>query len=124
MRAKAQIEEVKGKLVADFEGVDNLKAAIDHYTQGDKTKIAVLDQLVMVDYANAVRLLKAAVPEPNQAEFGNGPSQRSTTGDAPQGLTWSKCEEVRKTNYKLYSSREFQLAMHREASNNPNFMKS
>jgi hypothetical protein len=40
------------------------------------------------------------------------------------GLTWSKCEEIRKKNPTLYKSKKFQLLMHQTAGENPNFINT
>lgn len=116
-------QEVFGKLTSTFGSLDAARSAIAAYAGGNTTKLTALDALLVADFDNAVTLIRTKA---DGASFSDSvtSTRRVTSPSSPSGLTWSKCEQVRKENPKLYRSREFQVEMHNASSFNPNFMRS
>jgi hypothetical protein len=124
-QAQARKEEIKTKLATTFGDLGKAVETIKKYTAGDNNKTVVLDQLLMVDFDAAVKLLQATNSAEKDTNF-SAPiaSKRTTPPPSPTGLTWSACEKIRKENPKMYRSREFQLLMHRASQSNPTFMNT
>lgn len=120
----ATVQAIQTKLVADLGGLEKAKEAITNYTKGDKTKESLLDQLVLADYTAALQIIKGATQPNNDGTNFGTETQRQTTPISTTGLTWKKCEEVRKKDPKLYNSPKFQRAMHEAAAQNKDFMNS
>ena len=116
-------KEIQAKLMESLEGAENLTTAIKSYANGDKTKLALLDQMVVVDYDNAVKMLKEAAGD--KISFDSGVERKRTApAPVPSGLTWSKCQAIKTADPKLYRSVEFQNKMHEMAAMNPKFMST
>ncbi len=114
--------EIQGKLIEEFGDKAALAKAIATYAGDDKSKLALLDQMVVTDYSNAVQLLKST---DGNVSFGQDiVSTRRVEQDIPRGLTWSKCRQIKKDNPKLYNSPDFQAEMHRAGALNSNFLNT
>ena len=119
-KAKDLRTEIQGNLIEALGDKRNLAIAIKSYAGDDKTRLEFLDQMVLVDFPNAVEVLKKAAGD--KISFGDGIVRKTTPSEIPSGLTWSKCQKIRADNPKMYKSVEFQNEIHREAARNPNFM--
>ena len=114
--------EIQGKLIEEFGDKAALAKAINTYAGDDTAKLALLDQMVVTDYGNAVQLLKST---DGNVSFGQDiVSTRRVEQDIPRGLTWSKCRQIKKDNPKLYHSPDFQTKMHQAGASNPNFLNT
>lgn len=123
---EVQKETLKAKLTETFNGDFNLASeAIKKYVNGDSDKLIAIDKLLLSDYDDAVELIKKKSGI-DKASFTDTTSTKKVTmpSNFGIGLTWSKCEEVRKNDPRRYKSLEFQTAMHKAAQANPNFLKS
>lgn len=123
--AEARAEEAKKvvwtKLSEVFGDEAKAKAAIKSYAGDDKARLKLLDTMALTDLDGMVKILKDHTPVEETVVSPTQHPQRLTSEEVPQGLTWSKCEKLRKDNPKMYHSRAFQVEMHKQSVMNPNF---
>lgn len=115
---------LKQKLVTSFGDFKVASEAIRKYVDGDNDKFVAIDKLLQSDYEGAVELIKKKSGVDHASFSDKSSTKKVTMPSDSAGLTWSKCQEIRKKDPKTYKSLDFQMNMHKAAAANPNFLKS
>jgi hypothetical protein len=116
-------EKLKADLTTSFGDFAVASDAIKKYVGNDQDKLVAIDKLLTTDFESAVKIIKEKSGVDGATFSDSNNTKKVTMPSGSAGLTWSKCEEIRKKDPKLYKSLNFQNLMHSAAQANPNFMK-
>lgn len=118
---KERDEAARKALVDAFGTADQAAAAMRRYTNGDETKLKVITELGRTDPAAVVRLLQSAPSGDKGPADLKGDSGPAAPGPQAPDVTWKQAMEVKRTNPRLYASRDFQRKLLAAAQRDPNF---
>jgi hypothetical protein len=101
--------------------------AVQEYVGDDTAMKESISQLGIAKPEAFVKLITTEVPKKDPEGVIVSPETPVHNPDVEfsrkvQGLTWSKCRQIKKDDPELYNSREFTMEMHKQAGLNPDFM--
>jgi len=118
-KAKENKKLAWDKLTEIYGDLNAAKNAVTQYVGGNDHKKDFVNQSAVTDPESLVELIKSKIP----VKTPQGVDQNIENGTVPdvdfekqvEGLTWSKAQEIKKKDPKLYRSMKFQLKLHEAA---------